>query len=83
MTSIGTPDAIWNWDCNTCTVQFNEAYFSHTPTNNDGGDYDSDYYNNNITIQYNYGHDADGYCVSVFGAGGQDTNVNTTIRYNV
>jgi hypothetical protein len=61
-------------------VQFNEAYLSHTPTNNDGGDYDSDYYNNNITIQYNYGHDADGYCVSVFGASGQDTNVNTTIR---
>ena len=30
VTSIGTPDAIWNWDCNTCTVQFNEAYFSHT-----------------------------------------------------
>ena len=83
VTSIGTPSAIWNWDCDTCTVQFNEAYLSHTPTNHDGGDYDSDSNNNNITIQYNYGHDADGYCVSVFGAGGQDTNVNTTIRYNV
>ena len=83
ITSIGTPVAIWNWDCHKCTVQFNEAYLSHTPTNNDGGDFDSDYYNSDITIQYNYGHDADGYCVSVFGAEGQDTNVNTTIRYNV
>ena len=83
VTSIGTPSAIWNWDCDTCTVQFNEAYLSHTPTNHDGGDYDSDSNNNNITIQYNYGHDADGYCVSVFGAEGQDTNVNTIIRYNV
>ena len=83
VTSIGTPDAIWNWDCSNCTVQFNEAYLSRTPTNNDGGDYDSDYYNSNITIQYNYGHDADGYCVAVFAADGQDTNVNTTIRYNI
>ncbi len=83
LTSLGTPSAIWNWDCDTCTVQFNEAYLSHTPTDHDGGDYDSDFYNNNITIQYNYGHDADGYCVSVFSAEGLDTNANTVIRYNV
>jgi hypothetical protein len=80
---VGTPSAIWNWDCDTCTVQFNEAYLSHTPIANDGGDYDSDYYNTNNTIQYNYGHDADGYCVSVFSAEGLDTNVNTVVRYNV
>jgi len=83
LTSLGTPSAIWNWDCDTCTVQFNEAYLNHSPTSNDGGDFDSDYYNNNITIQYNYGHDADGYCVSVFSAEALDTNVNTLIRYNV
>ncbi|MGO8791486.1 MAG: right-handed parallel beta-helix repeat-containing protein [Terriglobia bacterium] len=83
LTSLGTPGAIWNWDCDTCTVQFNEAYLSHSPTSQDGGDYDSDYYNNNNTIQYNYGHDADGYCLSVFSAEGLDTNVNTVIRYNV
>jgi hypothetical protein len=83
LTSLGTPSAIWNWDCDTCTVQFNEAYLSHSPMQYDGGDYDSDYYNNNITIQYNYGHDADGYCVSVFSAEALDTNVNTVIRYNV
>ena len=83
VTSIGTPGAIWNWDCDTCTVQFNEAYLNHSPTSHDGGDYDSDFYNNNITIQYNYGHDADGYCVSVFSAEALDTNVDTIIRYNV
>ena len=81
--SLGTPSAIWNWDCDTCTVQFNEAYLNHSPTTSDGGDYDSDYYNSNITIQYNYGHDTDGYCVSVFSAEAVDTNVNTIIRYNV
>ena len=67
-TLLGTTSAIWNFDCDTCTVQFNEAYLSHTSAGSDAGDYDSDYYNKNVTIQYNYGHDADGYCVSVFGA---------------
>lgn len=84
VTSIGTPSAIWNWDCDHCTVQYNEAYDTHTPGNlHDAGAYDSDNFDRDITIQYNYAHDTGGYCVSVFGAGGKDTNINTTIRYNV
>lgn len=81
---LPTPNAIWNWDCDHCTVQFNEAYLTHTPGNrHDGAAYDSDYYNRDVTIQYNYAHDADGYCVAVFGSGGKDSNVNTVVRYNI
>ncbi len=84
VTRVGTPNAIWNWDCDHCVVQYNEAYDTHTPGNlHDGAAYDSDYFNNDVTIQYNYAHDADGYCVAVFGADGKGTNVNTVIRYNV
>ncbi|MGH9404979.1 MAG: right-handed parallel beta-helix repeat-containing protein, partial [Terriglobia bacterium] len=81
---LPTPNAIWNWDCDDCVVEYNEAYLTHTPGNrHDGAAYDSDYYNRNVTIQYNYAHDADGYCVAVFGSGGKDSNVNTVIRYNI
>jgi hypothetical protein len=83
VTGMETPNAIWTWNCSQCTVQFNEAYRSHSPTEIDGGLFDSDFYNTDVTIQYNYGHDADGYCVGVFGVNGPDTNVNTVIRYNV
>jgi Right handed beta helix region len=84
VTRVGTPSAIWNWDCDHAVVQYNEAYDTHTPGNlHDAGAYDSDYFNHDLTIQYNYAHDTDGYCVAVFGADGKDTNVNTVIRYNV
>jgi peroxiredoxin len=84
VTRVGTPSAVWNWDCDHALVQYNEAYDTHTPDNShDAGDYDSDFYNNDVTIQYNYGHDADGYCVAVFGAEAKDTNVNTIVRYNL
>ncbi len=84
VTAVGTPSAIWTWDCHQCTVEYNEAGYNHSPgSRHDGGDFDSDYYNRNTLIQYNYGHDSDGYCVSVFGAAGRDTNVNTVIRYNL
>lgn len=84
VTAVGTPSAIWTWDCHHCTVEYNEAGYNHSPgSRHDGGDFDSDYYNRDTLIQYNYGHDADGYCVSVFGAAGRDTNVNTVIRDNL
>ena len=84
VTRVGTPSAIWNWDCDHAVVQYNEAYDTHTPDNHhDAGAYDSDFFNNDVTIQYNYGHDADGYCVAVFGAVAKDTNVNTVVRYNI
>jgi hypothetical protein len=84
ITSIGTPVGIWNWDCTGCTVQSNESYNNHSPIpSTDGGDFDSDYYNLNETIQYNYGHDSDGYCIGIFAGAPGITNQNSVIRYNI
>lgn len=79
--TIGTPNAIWQWTCKDCTVQFNEAYDNHSP-GVDGGAFDIDYHSENNIVQYNYGHDNQGYCMAIFGAGGT-TTVNSILRYNV
>jgi hypothetical protein len=65
---VGTPDAIWMWTCNTCVVADNEAYLTDSP-GVDGGAYDIDWDNQHDTIERNYAHDTQGYCISVFGAG--------------
>jgi len=75
-----TPNAIWMWHCQTCTIQLNEAYGAHS-TEKDGGDFDLDYGSTDGVIQYNYGHDSDGYCLSVLGA--ENPTLNATVRYNV
>jgi hypothetical protein len=66
--SIGTPNAIWTWMCDDCTVRQNEAFLSDSP-GVDGGAYDIDYGNTQNAVVDNYGHDTQGYCVAVFGAG--------------
>jgi hypothetical protein len=66
--SIGTPNAIWTWMCDDCTVEDNEAYLTDSP-GVDGGAYDIDYGNTKNSVIDNYGHDTQGYCVAVFGAG--------------
>jgi len=78
-----TPGALWEWFCHTCTVENNESYANSTwGQGYDGGDFDIDYYNTNNTVQYNYGHDSAGYCISVFGA---ENTVDSghIIRYNI
>ena len=65
--SIGTPNAIWTWSCDTCTVQNNEAFLTDSP-GIDGGAFDIDYWNIRNTVRSNYGHDTQGYCVSIFAA---------------
>jgi hypothetical protein len=80
-TGVGTPNGIWTWWCNTCTVQYNEVYNVASP-GYDGGAFDIDYWNDNNIVQYNYGHDNQGYCVAVLGAGGRATT-NSIVRYNV
>lgn len=77
-----TPNGLWTWDCDNCTVQFSEVYASHSPSW-DGGAFDIDYFNHNNIVQYNYGHDNDAYCVAVFGGDGQDITTNNVVRYNV
>jgi hypothetical protein len=77
-----TPSGLWEWYCQTCTLQYNESYSNHTWGRSDGGAFDIDNYNSNNTLQYNYGHDNDGYCLAVFGDQGF-TPVNDIFRYNV
>jgi hypothetical protein len=81
--TIGTPNAIWEWECGTCTVQYNEAYASHSPSY-DGGAFDIDYGSTSNILQYNYGHDNNTYCMSVFATGGTtQPESNDTMRYNI
>jgi hypothetical protein len=77
-----TPNGLWTWDCDDCTVQFNEVYTSHSPTW-DGGAFDIDYFNHRNIVQYNYGHDNDAYCIAIFGGDGNDATTNNVVRYNV
>lgn len=65
---VGTPSAIWTWTCDTCVVDDNEAYLTDTP-GVDGGAYDIDWNNQHNSIERNYAHDTQGYCISVFAAG--------------
>jgi hypothetical protein len=66
--TTGTPNAIWTWMCHDCTVEQTEAFLTDSP-GVDGGAYDIDYGNINNAVLDNYGHDTQGYCVAVFGAG--------------
>ncbi|MBV8345819.1 MAG: right-handed parallel beta-helix repeat-containing protein [Candidatus Eremiobacteraeota bacterium] len=74
--------SMWEQCAHTATIQNNEAYLAHTTTPYDGGDFDIDLYNDTNILQYNYGHDADGYCIGTVG----DTvapDESNTVRYNV
>jgi hypothetical protein len=66
--TTGTPNAIWTWMCTDCVVSQNEAFLTDSP-GVDGGAFDIDYGNTRNSVVDNYGHDTQGYCVSVFGAG--------------
>jgi hypothetical protein len=79
--TIGTPNGIWTWMCDDCVVEYNEGYLTSSP-GVDAGVYDIDWGCRNNTVQFNYGHDARGYCVAVFGAGGLVT-ANSVVRGNV
>jgi uncharacterized protein (TIGR03437 family) len=78
--TIGTPSAMWFWFSEDSVVQFNEGFWSRSPEV-DAGVFDIDWTQTRGTIQYNYGHDSDGYCVSVFGANW--TTSESVVRYNV
>jgi len=67
--SVGTPNAIWTWTCTDCTVRDNEAFLTDSP-GVDGGAYDIDWGNTRNTVERNYAHDTQGYCIAVFAANG-------------
>jgi hypothetical protein len=80
--SIGTPNAIWEWMCRDCRVEYNEGYFTDSP-GVDGGVFDIDYGDESNVLQDNFGHDSQGYCISVFGADGSSGNsTHSEIRQN-
>ena len=80
--TIGTPNAIWEWRCKDCRVEYNEAYFTDSP-GVDGGAFDIDYGDENNLLDHNFGHDSQGYCISVFGAeGSSGDSVHSEIRQN-
>jgi hypothetical protein len=66
--TVGTPNAIWTWTCLRCSVSNNEAYLTDSP-GVDGGAYDIDWDDQFNTVENNYAHDTQGYCIAVFAAG--------------
>jgi hypothetical protein len=79
--TIGTPNGIWTWTCRNCIVENTEGFWIDSP-GVDGGVYDIDWGNDDNTVQFNYAHDAQGYCAAIFGAGKRATT-NAVLRYNV
>lgn len=77
-----TPNGLWEWYCHACIVEHNESYENRSWAKTDGGDFDIDYYDDQNIVQYNYGHDSAGYCISIFGSDGT-ASVDNTVRYNV
>jgi hypothetical protein len=73
---------IWEQFCHGCIVQNNESYANQTWDGYDGADYDIDVWDSDMIVQYNYGHDSAGYCVSTFSALGI-VGANNIIRYNI
>ncbi len=71
--------AIWMWDCNNVTMQYNEA--AHTTSTQDGMAFDCDYGNQNVMYQYNYSHDNKG--GFWMACPGPYYTVNAVVRYNV
>ena len=71
--------AIWMWDCNNVTMQYNEA--AYTESRQDGMAFDCDYGNQNVMYQYNYSHDNKG--GFWMACPGPYYTVNAVVRYNV
>jgi hypothetical protein len=81
--TVGTPNGMWTWNCKDCTVQFNEVMDSWSKQGEgDGGAFDVDFWSENTTVQYNYGHDNRSFCVAFYAAKGEAT-INSVFRYNV
>lgn len=76
-----TPNAIWSWQCDQTVIQYNEGYSTHSYSY-DGGVFDIDWGSTNTLIQYNYAHNAQGYCVAIMGAHNVTTS-NSIVRFNI
>ncbi|MEY9907316.1 hypothetical protein ABIA35_003545 [Catenulispora sp. MAP12-49] len=78
--------AIWVWNADNVTFQYNEAYNTHKlPDNGDGQAWDADYGTDGTLYQYNYSHDNAGGMAMFCGCGPLSGAVttNATFRYNI
>lgn len=76
-----TPVGLWAWNSTDVVVQNNESYSNHS-WGSDGGGFDVDIWNTNQTIQYNYSHDNQSYCIAVL-ANQDFPTTNSIVRYNI
>ncbi|MFJ9381137.1 ricin-type beta-trefoil lectin domain protein [Streptomyces sp. NPDC101455] len=83
--SYGSNAAIWDWNADNVTFQYNEAYQTQKLSdNNDGMAWDADFGTDGTLYQYNYSHDNVGGMAMFCGcAGGTSSTTNATFRYNV
>ncbi|WP_194904324.1 ricin-type beta-trefoil lectin domain protein [Catenulispora rubra] len=83
--SFGSNAAIWVWNADNVTFQYNEAYQSQKLSdNNDGMAWDADFGTDGTVYQYNYSHDNAGGMAMFCGcSGGTASTSNATFRYNV
>ena len=82
----GDNAAIWVWNADNVTFQYNEAYATHKlPDNGDGMAWDADYGTDGTIYQYNYSHDNAGGMAMFCGCGdlAGAATTNATFRYNV
>lgn len=71
--------ALWMWNCNNVTMQYNEA--SYTESFDDGMAFDFDFGNQNVLYQYNYSHhNKGGFWMS---CPCQHYTINAVCRYNI
>ncbi|MFF7994608.1 hypothetical protein ACFZDG_33120 [Kitasatospora xanthocidica] len=77
--------AMWVWNADHVTFQYNEAYKTHKlPDNGDGMAWDADYGTDGTIYQYNYSHDNAGGMAMFCGCGGgTSATTNAIFRYNV
>ena len=82
----GDNAAIWVWNADNVTFQYNEAYATQKLSDNgDGMAWDADYGTDGTVYQYNYSHDNVGGMAMFCGCGdlAGAATTNATFRYNV
>ncbi|MFF7995847.1 hypothetical protein ACFZDG_39510 [Kitasatospora xanthocidica] len=85
---LGDTAAMWVWNADHVTFQYNEAYRTHKlGDNGDGMAWDADYGTDGTLYQYNYSHDNAGgmamFCGCSDTGAATSTTTNATFRYNV
>ena len=78
--SRGNNVALWGWDVNNLTLQYNEAYNGYGTSDSEG--FDIDAANIHTVVQYNYSHDNDGGFVLICNGVGSKVK-DGIVRYNI